>query len=710
LGESPKKQHLSLLFPCGLWASRPKRGLPLGPVRRSFLGQGNQRCQRGRAAICAAAACLILPAVCAAQPAAAPTPETVGPSQGGVWGDYTVSTSFETGYRFQTVGGNGAEYRSTVNFGNGVKLLDSSLAMNSKDGHGRWFDELLLTTQGLGGDPYESATFRVQKNRWYRYDLLWRRNDYFNPGLTTDGASGAHLLDTEYDSQNHDLTILPQSKIQFSLGYTRDSQSGTGITTVLASDNATVFPVLANVRRLRSEYRAGNEIRLHGFRLTWTRGWEDFKDDSGSPLAGADGAPIPSGGATPGSFSRTEPYHGTSPYWRAGLFYERGWFAINGRFSYTAGQRGYLLDESTVGFNFSGAAANRQVEAYGTAQRPVAAGNLTISAQPASKLTIVNQTSTYNVRTEGSSAYAEFDNSNQAVQYAFFEYLGILTFANQTSIHYHVKRWLSFHGGYQHTDRRIGSIQQAEFAGAAAGPASEQVNILNSGLGGLRLNLPRGLTFTAEGEVGRANQPFAAKSDRNYHAIAGQLRYRYRTLRLSAGSHADYNTNSTALTAYSSQSRVNTGSASWAAKAWLSVDASYSKLHLNTMGGIAYFAGPQLVSGESYYISNIHSGNLGFRLALKKLAACYLGYSIVQDTGDGRANPFGNGAGSSLPAFQAAQTYPMRFQSPMARVSFRIVEKVRVNVAYQRYGFRDDFHSQQDYGSNTGFVSLMWSF
>jgi len=643
----------------------------------------------------AAVACLIIASGCAAQ-------QTDAQTQGGATGDYTVSSSFETGYRFQTVSGNQAEYRSTVNFGNGIKLLDSSFAMNSKDGRGRWFDEILLTTRGLGGDPYESAAFRVQKNRWYRYDLLWRRNDYFNPGLTTDGATGAHLLDTQFDSQNHDLTILPQSNVQFFLGYTRDSQNGTGLSTAPGFDNATVFPVFANVRRNRSEYRVGEEISANGLRLTWTRGWEDFRDDGGSPLTGAAGT-----GLT--SFTRTEPYHGTSPYWRVGLFFERGWFAVNGRFSYTAGQRGYLQDEGTLGSTLAGAATNRQVAAYGTAQRPVAAGNLTLSAQPASKLTIVSQTSTYNVRTEGNSAYVEFDNATQAAQFAFFEYLGIFTVANQTSLNYQVTRWLSLHGGYQYTDRRIRSVQ-VPLAGGAPGPVYEQVDILHSGIGGVRLNVLEGLTITAEGEVGRANHPFAAKSDRNYHTILGQLRYQYKTVRLSASSHADYDTNSTALTAYSSQSRVNSASASWGALAWLSLDTSYSKLHLNNVGGIAYFAGPQLFSGESYYVSNIHSGNLGVRVVLKKLATFYLGYSIIQDMGDGRGNPFGGGTGSSLPAFQAAQTYPMRFQSPMARVSVRLVENVRANVGYQRYGFRDDFHSLQDYESNTGYVSLTWAF
>jgi len=643
-----------------------------------------------------AAACLLFAAACGAQQTAAPTPETVGPDQGGSWGNYSFSTWFETGYRFQTVGGNDAEYRSQVNYGNGVKLLSSSAAMYSKDGHGSWFDELLLSTQGLGGDPYESATFRIQKNRWYRYDLLWRRNDYFDPGLTTGGASGSNLLNTEYNSQNHDLTILPQSKIQFFLGYTQDSQTGTGMTAVSTSDadNSTVFPILANVRVLRSEYRVGNEIHWHKLRLTWTHGWEDFKDDGGSPVAGA----------TLNSFSVTAPDHGTSPYWRAGLFYERGWFSVNGRFSYTAGRRNYLYNESSVGPGGLTAVAN-----FGTAARPVASGNLTLSAQPSSNLTITNQTSTYNVRTEGDSAYAAIDNSTETAQYVYYEYLGILTFANETNVNYRANHWLSFHAGYQYTDRRIRSIQQTVFAGAPQA-VFEQTNILNSGFGGVRMNLLKGLTFTADGEVGWANHPFAPKSDQDYHTIGGQLRYQYKTLRLAAGSKADYNTNSTALTAFSSQSRVTSASGVWAPRGWLSCDVSYSKMHLNTVGGIAYFANSQLESGQSDYISNIHSGNLGLQLAAKRLATFYLGYSIVQDTGDGRSNPLGSGAASNLPAFAAAQTYPMRFQTPLARISVRLTEKARVNFGYQRYGFRDDFYGQQNYRSNTGYASLMWSF
>src|SRR3954454_1194695 len=108
-----------------------------------------------------------------AQPTIAPTEPLTGSRRGQDLDGYNVTNSFELGYRWRNVDGNLGKYRSDVNFGNGIRLLGSSFTMYSKDGHGHYFDELLLNTQGLGNDPYEFANFRVQKNKVYRYDLLW---------------------------------------------------------------------------------------------------------------------------------------------------------------------------------------------------------------------------------------------------------------------------------------------------------------------------------------------------------------------------------------------------------------------------------------------------------------------------------------------------------------------------------------------------------
>src|SRR5438552_1326589 len=120
-----------------------------------------------------------------AQPVIAPTPETVGSARGQNVNDYNIVNSFETGYRFADISGNRGKYRSDENFRNGLRLLGGSFSMNSRDGHGWLFDEILLNTQGLGADPYESASLRIQKNKLYRYDMLWRLDEYYNPGLTS---------------------------------------------------------------------------------------------------------------------------------------------------------------------------------------------------------------------------------------------------------------------------------------------------------------------------------------------------------------------------------------------------------------------------------------------------------------------------------------------------------------------------------------------
>ena len=295
----------------------------------------------------------------AAQQVVAPTTEPVGSKRGDDWGGYNFTNSFETGYRFATVGGNESQYRSNVNFGNGIRLLAGSFDISSHNRHGRLFDDISLQTTGLGGDPYQFSSLRIRNDRLYEYDMTWRLNDYFNPGLTTGNATSQHLLDTSYQLQDHDLTILPRSKIKFFLGYTRSSQTGAGLSTVQLFDpSGNIFPFFTNVQRLTNEYRLGNEFQVLGFTVNWLRGWQDFKDDSDYGLTQPVGGDVPGNGSLQ-SFARTEPYHGTSPYWRVALFRRSPWFNVEGRFTYTGGQRAFFLNESAVGSDRFGAAANR---------------------------------------------------------------------------------------------------------------------------------------------------------------------------------------------------------------------------------------------------------------------------------------------------------------------------------------------------------------
>src|SRR5579862_7957020 len=654
-----------------------------------------------------------------AQQTIAPTSEPVGSARGDDWSDYNIVDSFETGYRFRLFGGSLDQYRSTVNYGDGIRLLSSFFTMNSKDGHGRFFDEIVLTTQGLGNDPYQNATLRISKNALYRYDMHWRLNDYFNPGLVTDGGAGQHLLDTEYTTQDHDLTLFPSSNLKFFLGYTRGSQNGPAISTVQLFDaRGNEFPLFENVHRVRNEYRLGNEFRVYGVRVNWMRGWEDFKEDS-SYLSGPSLGNNPANPTSLTSFQRSEPYHGTSPYWRAALFTDRKYFSANGRFSYVAGNRAFLMDETATGTALFGAAANRQIITSGIAQRPALTANLTLSFVPASKITIVNQTSINNLRIDGNSIYAQLDNATQSLQYLQFEFLGIRTIANETDINVQAFQWLGFFAGYHYSTRLIRSDEQSNVQGNIFNLPSEQTNRLNSGVFGIRLRPNRALSIIASGEIGRTDHPLTPISERNYHAIDGRVRYKLKKVLLTASTQENYNVNSVSLSSYAAHARTYSADASWSPKDWFSLDASYSKLHLNTAGGIAYFASGQFFTGQqSIYVSNLHVANLTAHFDVRKRADLFVGYGQTQDTGDGRSNPSTANPTSAVPvtqllspsAFYTAQTYPLRFLSPMARFSFRINQKLRWNVGYQYYGYNADFYNNLDYHAHTGYTSLLWSF
>jgi hypothetical protein len=326
---------------------------------------------------------------------------------------------------------------------------------------------------------------------------------------------------------------------------------------------------------------------------------------------------------------------------------------------------------------------------------------------------VTNQTSYSNVRTEGESYFTEFNNGTQVTPFLPFTFLGIQTISNSTDAEIRFAKWLSVHAGYDYDDRRIRSIEGGNSLGQppTASTPIEQTNRLHAGVLGFRFKPFKPVTVSLDGEVGRQSKPFYPISDGNYQVFRGRIEYKRKAFRVGAFAKTNYNINSDALTSYASRSRQYGIDGSWTASDWFSIDGGYGKLHLNTLGGIDYFVGFTDISGESsYYVSNIHTANLGARFSIRKRADFYAGYSHVQDVGDGRATPFGSKVYSVLPAFQAAQTFPLRYLSPQVRLSVKLNQRLRWNVGYQYYGYKEEFSTLQNYRVHTGYSSLSWSF
>jgi hypothetical protein len=338
---------------------------------------------------------------------------------------------------------------------------------------------------------------------------------------------------------------------------------------------------------------------------------------------------------------------------------------------------------------------------------------------------------------DGDASYREVNNNLQTISSLRFNNLSIRSIVGSADVNFRATRWFALFGGFHTSARRVQSSEGFATTASTEVTRFSQTNRLNSGLAGIRLQPNKPVSFVFDAEIGRTNTPFFPISERNYHALGARAQYKSRVLTLSASARTFHNTNSVTLSEHSSRSRNYTADASWTPRSWFALDAGYAKLHLDTLTGLAFFASNQLVTGErSYYVSNVHSTNCGLRFVVRDRLTVYLGYSRVQDLGDGREVATITPAGSSsatLADFRAAQTFPLAYQSPLGRLSVRLHDKVRWNIGYQHYQYREDFAAfcrlspvvglpdagtsstsacpvSGNYRAHTGFTSMIWSF
>jgi len=134
-------------------------------------------------------------------------------------GGFTVSDSFEFGYRAAGIGGDRDLYSASANYGDGLRLFGGELNVRATDGKGSVLDRFSLRSSGAG-DPYQAHRIAAERNGLYRYAMQYRLTRYRN-GLPA-WWRGGHGLATRRTLQSHDLTLLPDSDLEVQLGYERN--------------------------------------------------------------------------------------------------------------------------------------------------------------------------------------------------------------------------------------------------------------------------------------------------------------------------------------------------------------------------------------------------------------------------------------------------------------------------------------------------------
>jgi len=223
-----------------------------------------------------------------------------GGSEGINSGGYNIHQTIEFGYRASEISGNQNTYDTFENLGSGLRLFDYSLSMRSLDHNGLLFDNLTFSNFGYGGDPNDVTRLRIEKNKWYDFRLLFRRdknfwdyNLYANPlnpaalnppgSLSTgcfvgpptaafpQGApafcsnpavaqnNSLRSLDLVRRMQDYDLTLLPQSQVRLRLGYSRNRDEGPSLFT---TDSGTISAFNQANSYTTNSYRVGVDVHI----------------------------------------------------------------------------------------------------------------------------------------------------------------------------------------------------------------------------------------------------------------------------------------------------------------------------------------------------------------------------------------------------------------------------------------------------------------
>lgn len=166
------------------------------------------------------------------------------PPQERIEGGYAIHQSIDLGVRVADTSGSSAMYDTLVNLQSGPRILGQTLNLHAvANTYHPLFDDLMESSSGYGGDPYDVTTLRMSKGKVYRFQGLFRRDrQYFdynllgNPlvpaGLTSNGytfpqvTSSPHSFNTVRRMTDISLTLFPISKLSFRTGYSHNTHEG----------------------------------------------------------------------------------------------------------------------------------------------------------------------------------------------------------------------------------------------------------------------------------------------------------------------------------------------------------------------------------------------------------------------------------------------------------------------------------------------------
>jgi len=641
-------------------------------------------------------------------------------------GSYNVIASVEFGVRGLSVSGNDNKYRSDLNYGNGVRLFDSSFLLRNKEGKGGAFDEFLVTTSGWGGDPFGGTRVSVEKSGLYRFDANVRRSRYFN-ALTSfanplNARVGQHTSNTRHNFSDFDFTALPENrKVRFYLGYSRDMREGPGTTTARFSGDE--YAIVSNTEARANDFRAGIDANVLGFDLSLLQGARYFHDNTNYTVSLTNPGNNTTNTSRIDRLFRETPAQGTHFWTRFSahrLFAEK--LDFTARYIYLSARSRYSLFEQTTGRQSNGNLAVPQTAtSRGEAKRPSSIGDIGLTFLATNKFRISNTFRYDNFRINGEEPLVDVLRQTTLAGAPLATVTTVSLFARTTNYRrfmntveadYQFSPSYSVHAGYRFTDRHI-QLASLDRTTTLLTDSETVDNQTHAAIFGFKARPIKAWTIYFDGEHGNAdsvfirigNNDFTNFRVRNRVNISDKLSFNVALITRDNTNPADvitspnvpFGTPPGALDV-NVKSRHFTSSVDWTPNAKFSLSSGYTHMRVTSIAGILLPISSQRRVGESQYYSreNFFFFNAFFRPTSR--LTFYAGYHINKDEGQGdRVSP------SNVILIDS---YPMSFQSPEARVTLRLTRRLDWNVGYTYYNYQDKFFAVQNYHSHLPYTSL----
>lgn len=155
--------------------------------------------------------------------------------------DGSFTGSFMTGYRDVSTSGSNDKYREDVDLEEGPRLFQLDLNYIPGDAMRKFADRVQINVSNFGGDPFETLSVSVVKNRKYSFDYDRRKSNYFyediilpvalagNPALAL--AGDFHHFDVDRVQDVGRFRVWASDKAKLDFGFNRYTRRGESTTT-----------------------------------------------------------------------------------------------------------------------------------------------------------------------------------------------------------------------------------------------------------------------------------------------------------------------------------------------------------------------------------------------------------------------------------------------------------------------------------------------